>query len=351
MCGIAGFWNGKPNQIPQALNQVAEGMADTLAHRGPDGSGTWSNPDAGVALAHRRLSIIDLGPAGAQPMVSASGRFVITYNGEIYNHYHLRKRLDNMREAPEWRGHSDTEVLLAGIETWGLQETLQKARGMFAFALWDRQQRTLSLARDRLGEKPLYYGWQDGDFMFGSELRALRQHPSWQGNVSRNALRQLLRHNYIPEPLSIYEGIRKLRPGCWIRLKAGIRQAQEVVYWSADNLAEEESGEDLESVLLDAVKSQMVADVPLGAFLSGGVDSSLIVPLMQQQANHPVKTFTIGFNEDGFNEAQHAAKVARHLGTEHTEIYLTGKKAREVIPYLPDKYDEPFADASQLTIQ
>jgi asparagine synthase (glutamine-hydrolysing) len=336
-------------------------MADSLQHRGPDDAGAWVNPEAGIALGHRRLSIVDLSPMGHQPMVSASRRYVIILNGEIYNHVVLRAALGRQL----WRGHSDTETLLACFEAWGIEPTLRKCVGMFAFALWDSVVRALYLVRDRMGEKPLYYGWQKGVFLFGSELKALKQHPLFRGEIDRDALTLLLRHNYIPAPYSIYKDIRKLPPGTLLKLEVGDGQFAQgsmpdpVPYWSLSAVVvagqrEPFPGNDadavsaLEARLMESVGLQMVADVPLGAFLSGGVDSSTVVALMQAQSSRPVRTFTIGFNEDGYNEAEHAKAVARHLGTDHTELHVTPKEAMDVIPRLPALYDEPFSDSSQI---
>jgi asparagine synthase (glutamine-hydrolysing) len=357
MCGLAGFVGFAGDG--SALAVSAEAMGKAIAHRGPDDSGVWSDPAAGIALAHRRLSIIDVSPAGHQPMFSADGRYVIAYNGEIYNYTDLRSELESECKAPAWRGHSDTEVLLAAISAYGLERALSQAVGMFAFALWDRQERTLHLARDRLGEKPLYYGWAGKSFLFASELKALRAHPDWTAEIDRGALALLMRHNYIPAPYSIYRGISKLAPAQILTLRSGARDPTLASYWSATEVAErgfsaplvanaETLRAQLESLLLDAVQRQMVSDVPLGAFLSGGIDSSSVVAMMQAQSPRPVKTFTIGFREAGYDEAQHAAAIARHLGTEHTELYVTPQQAREVIPRLPAIYDEPFADSSQI---
>ncbi|MHB1091306.1 asparagine synthase (glutamine-hydrolyzing) [Thiobacillus sp.] len=349
MCGFAGVFALTPSQ--DSLWRM--GLA--IVHRGPDDSGIWMDPDAAIGLVHRRLSIIDLSPAGHQPMASACGRYVIAFNGEIYNHSALRKTL----EHSSWRGHSDTETLLSAIATWGLEPTLKQCVGMFAFALWDRESRTLTLARDRLGEKPLYYGWQGATFLFGSELKALRAHPAFCAEIDRDALALFLRHNAIPAPYSIYQGISKLPPGTFLQLQAGQKDARPVAYWSARSVAavgqrnqfqgsDSEAAAELERLLGQAVGGQMVADVPLGAFLSGGIDSTTIVALMQAQSTRPVKTFTIGFNEAGYNEAEHARAVARHLGTEHTELYVTPQDAMDVIPSLSAIYDEPFADSSQI---
>ncbi|MEP6609601.1 MAG: asparagine synthase (glutamine-hydrolyzing) [Burkholderiaceae bacterium] len=358
MCGFAGFIaSDGANRID--LIETARSMGDALAHRGPDDSGVWADPSAAVALAFRRLSILDLSPAGHQPMLSADGRYTMVFNGEIYNFAELRKDLEKNSGAPEWRGHSDTEVLLAAIAARGLSAALEQSIGMFALALWDRRDRTLHLARDRIGEKPVYYGWAGRTFVFGSELKALRAHPHWNCEVDRGAIALLMRHNCIPAPYSIYRGISKLLPGHILTLASQSRDPVSKPYWSARAAAAlgssnpfSDSNEAITSaldlLLRDAVKKQMVADVPLGAFLSGGIDSSTIVALMQAQSPRPVKTFTIGFEEQGYNEAVHAAAIARHLGTDHTELYVTPHQAREVIPKLHTIYDEPFADSSQI---
>lgn len=342
---------------------IANRMAHAIIHRGPDDAGVWMDGAEGVALAHRRLSILDLSPAGHQPMVSACGRYVLTFNGEIYNHLELRCELATVGAggtAPvAWRGHSDTETLLAAFAAWGVAEALKRCVGMFALALWDREGRTLTLARDRLGEKPLYYGWQGDTFLFGSELKALKAHPGFCAEIDRNALTLFLRHNAIPAPYSIYQGIFKLLPGSFLQLHAGQKDARPVAYWSARQVAEAgqrnlfrgsvaEAVTELERLLARAIGGQMAADVPLGAFLSGGIDSTSVVALMQTQSARPVKTFTIGFNETGYNEAEHALAVSRHLGTEHTELYVTPQDAMDVIPSLSAIYDEPFADSSQI---
>src|SRR5579885_173157 len=469
MCGIAGFYNlgGLDGQAAA----LAERMARAIAHRGPDDFGVWPDQDAGIVLAHRRLSIIDLSPAGHQPMLSASGRYVVVFNGEIYNYQELRRELEaapspqppstevraglsregrgeeddrgqtsvplplegggvgervktflphttfsgqassegrgEVESAPspqppstelrtglsregrgeeddrgqtsvplplerggvgervkiEWRGHSDTEVMLAAFETWGVRDALRKMRGMFAIALWDRMTRTLTLARDRLGEKPIYYGLANGVLLFASELKALRAHPAFNAAINRDALTLFLRHNYVPGPYTIYEGVCKLPPGCALSittddLRRG-RLSPPQPYWRAREVCERGqrglcSGDEtdalreLERLLKDSIAGQMIADVPLGAFLSGGIDSSLVVALMQAQSSRPVKTFTIGFTEKDYDEAPYAKAVARHLGTEHTELYVTPQEARDVIPLLPSIYDEPFADSSQI---
>lgn len=363
MCGFAGFLGGAAPD--GAMNDLAviTRMTNAIAHRGPDDAGHWLDAEQRVALGHRRLSIVDLSSAGHQPMQSASGRYMFVFNGEIYNHGLLRKELEKSGHAPCWRGHADTETLLAGFDAWGIQGTIERAIGMFAFAVWDRESASLILGRDRMGEKPLYYGWQGKGrhtvFLFGSELKALRPHPAFEGTIDRGALSLQMRHNYIPAPHSIYEGISKLPPGHLLTVSLQQREEKTWAYWSVAQAAEsgaadsfqgspEQAVDALEKLLKDAVRQQMVADVPLGAFLSGGVDSSAIVALMQAQSARPVKTFTIGFHEDGFNEAEHAKAVARHLGTDHTELYISAEQARAVIPKLPTLYDEPFSDSSQI---
>lgn len=359
MCGLAGVMARRPG-VSAAL---VKSMNAAIAHRGPDDFGVWEDADAGICLGHRRLSIVDLSAAGHQPMQSASGRYVMVFNGEVYNHLDLRAELESMQAAPAWRGHSDTETLLAGIDRWGLEATLKRATGMFAIALWDRETRELWLARDRLGEKPLYYGWQGaGDsacFLFGSELKALRRHPAFAAPVSRGAVALLLQHNYVPAPWTIHEGIFKLPPGSMLRVSFEARDAQPQPYWDFIEVANrgaahpfqgspEEAADELERLATGIIGRQMVADVPLGAFLSGGIDSSLVVALMQAQSSRRVRTFTIGFEEAAYNEAGHAMAVAQHLGTDHTELYVTPQQARDVIPQLPDLYCEPFADSSQI---
>lgn len=365
MCGIAGFLGADRTSQEEAL-AIARGMADAVAHRGPDDAGTWLDREAGIALGHRRLAVLDLSPAGSQPMESASGRNVIVFNGEIYNHRDLRRRLEaGVPDRPHWRGGSDTETLLAAIECWGLEEALRAAVGMFALAVWNRDHRILYLARDRVGEKPLYYGWQNDVFLFGSELKALAMHPAFAGEIDRDALTLLLRHAYIPAPWSIYRGVRKLPAGTYVGVAAGASREpagqwpEPRPYWSLGEAvasgqarpfegAPEDAVDTLHDVLLRVVGRQMAADVPLGAFLSGGIDSSTVVALMQAQSERPVRTFTIGFEEPDYDEAAHAKAVARRLGTEHTELYVSAGEARDVLPRLPDLFDEPFADHSQI---
>ena len=355
MCGITGFW-GKCDHA----NQVARTMANRIAHRGPDSFGEWLDGEAGIALSHRRLSIIDLSEAGHQPMHSRDGRYVLSYNGEIYNHMDIRAEIATASGPQNWRGHSDTETLLAAISLFGLQGALERCNGMFAFALWDRQTRLLHLARDRMGEKPLYYGHQKQSFMFGSELKALTAHPDWQGAVDRDALTLFLRHNAVPAPYSIYQNLKKLPPAHYVTISAGGAAVSEpVCYWSLEDVVArgqskplqgtaEALTDQLEALLTDAIGIRMAADVPLGAFLSGGIDSSTVVALMQAQSSRPVRTFSIGFDEAGYNEAQHAKAVAAHLGTEHTELYVRPEDVLALIPRLPEIWDEPFADSSQL---
>lgn len=351
------------------MEALLKGMIDHLAHRGPDDYGVWVDPERGVALGHQRLSIIDLSQEGHQPMVSRCGQFVLVFNGEIYNFKSLREHVEGSQRFSGWRGASDTEVLLEAMASWGVEEALKKSVGMFAFALWDCKNQLLYLGRDRLGEKPLYYGWGGDVFLFGSELKALRAHPGWHGGVSHAALSLFAKFNYVPAPYSIYANVFKVVPGTFScisleTISCGRREGERVplrakVYWSASNAARQGvlrpfmGGEDeavvaLDGLLRDAVRQQMVADVPLGAFLSGGIDSSTIVALMQAQSPQPVKTFTIGVDKPDFNEAQHARAVAKHLGTEHTEMYVTPEDALAVIPHLPELYDEPFADPSQI---
>ncbi len=357
MCGIAGFIGRARNG--EAEDQIAGRMVNAISHRGPDDHGVWVDGEAGIALAHRRLSIIDLSPAGHQPMLSHSGRWVIVFNGEIYNHIAIRMELEKTGRAPSWRGHCDTEVLLAAITEWGVRRAIERCVGMFAFALWDRSQRTLVLGRDRMGEKPLYFGWAGRTFLFGSELSALKQHPDWEGQIDRNALCLLLRHNYVPAPHAIYKGISKLRPGTCYTLRAGAQAGSFETYWDPAEVAAHGTQESFqgspaaavehtEKLIRRSLSDQMIADVPLGAFLSGGIDSSAVVALMQTMSSSPVQTFSIGFNEKGFDEAPHAKAVARHLGTEHTELYVTMKEAQAVVPRLPALYSEPFADVSQI---
>ncbi|KPK26443.1 MAG: asparagine synthase [Desulfobacterales bacterium SG8_35_2] len=364
MCGFVGLIQ-KAGQNGETMKSAIMYMADALKHRGPDDSGVWVDESVGVGLGHRRLSILDLSAAGHQPMFSANGRYVIVYNGEIYNFAAIKKELEDCGYSKPWRGHSDTEVLLAAIEKWGVEEVLIKIIGMFAFALWDRENRILYLARDRMGEKPLYYGINNNIFLFGSELKALQRHPSWSAEVDRNALSLFLRFAYMPAPYSIFKGIYKLMPGTYLKLPLekttlpGDALLEPISYWSLDecvsqgkqspfNGTDKEAILKLEILLKESIKGQMVADVPVGAFLSGGIDSSLITVLMQTQHSRPVKTFSIGFYEEEYNEANYAKAVAANIGTDHTELYLRPEEALAIIPDLPQIYDEPFADTSQI---
>jgi asparagine synthase (glutamine-hydrolysing) len=389
MCGFTGFW-GFGGHSEEGITNVVRLMADAMFHRGPDDVGAWTDAQAGIAIGHRRLAIMDLSLAGHQPMASNSGRFVIAFNGEIYNHLELRQELHREEGFTNsscnhfekfggggWRGHSDTETLLAGFEQWGIENTLTKSVGMFAIALWDIQERTLHLARDRFGEKPLYYGWTGSAagraFVFGSELKALRAFPGFNNPVSREALAQYMRFMVVPAPRSIYQGVYKLEPGCLLSIHGvvplaapdqpvrppGIYENLTLKRWwslaesvhagAKQQITDEgEALELLEERLTDSVRLQSLADVPLGAFLSGGVDSSTIVALMQNQATRPVKTFTVGFEETEFDESPHARAVAKHLATDHTELFVTATEAQAMIARLPEMYDEPFADSSQI---
>lgn len=351
MCGIVGFV-GQTKYPEICLTE----MVDAINHRGPDSNGTWT--DSNIGLGHARLSIIDLSSAGHQPMHSVSNNYVMIFNGEIYNHHEIRMELDRLSQR-KWVGHSDTETLLEAIEYWGLESTLKKVKGMFAIALWNKNSRILSLARDRMGEKPLYYGWVRNQFVFASELKAIKKFPNFNNPIDRNALALFLRFNSIPSPYSIYEDIFKLEPGTIIHFNADYKKIQKSTYWSTEEEfirsssscfsgTERDAVNRLELILSTAVSSQMESDVPLGAFLSGGIDSSLIVALMQSQSSKKVNTFSIGFNNKDFNEAEHALMVSKHLGTNHSELYVTETDAIDIIPNLPYIYDEPFADSSQI---
>lgn len=357
MCGIAGFFTRAELDWRDCLRQ----MIGQLRHRGPDDAGEWIDPAAGIAFGHRRLSILDLSAQGHQPMVSPSGRYVIVHNGEVYNFADLRSELEKSPGAtPHFRGHSDTEVILAAIDAWGFENAVRRFVGMFAFAVWDRADRTLSLVRDRIGEKPLFYGWAKDVFLFGSELKALVAHPNFSAEIDRDALDLLLRYDYIPAPHSIYQGIHKLLPGTIFtlstnsKLNTGLKE-----YWSPREIFEagardpfsgrpEEAVEQLDTMLRATVRDQMVADVPVGVLLSGGMDSSLITAMMQARSACQVRSFTIGFDEAEVNEAVWAKAVAKHLGTQHTELYIRGPDALDIVPELPRLYDEPFGDSSQI---
>lgn len=370
MCGIAGVLSRS-----RAPLDVVQAMIAPIVHRGPDDEGVWADLSAGIAFGHRRLAVVDLSPHGHQPMESRDGRFVICYNGEVYNHAELRRHLEEIGGAPEdgWLGQSDTETLLQAIAKLGLRRAIEKSTGMFAFAIWDREDRRLFLVRDRFGEKPLYYGWVGGDFVFGSELKAIRAHPGFDKEIDRRALSAFMARTYIPAPLSIYRGIFKLEPGCILELSASAansprddppeeqapgRGLRLVRYWSYADVMREglqnpiddetEALDCLERTLSGAIARQSIADVPVGAFLSGGIDSSTIVALYQKYSSRPVQTFTIGFEEATFNEATDAKAIAKHLGTIHDEQYVSVDQTRDVIPLLPYMYDEPFADSSQI---
>lgn len=355
MCGIAGFVASR--SAGASLTTQARAMTACIAHRGPDDDGIWTDETAGLALGHRRLAIIDLSPAGHQPMTSACGRYVTVFNGEIYNYRMLRAEIE-AQTSVAWRGHSDTEVVLEAMSRWGVEATFPKLNGMFAIAVWDRQERRLHLARDRFGEKPLYYAQVGNTVLFGSELKALQAHPAFSAEIDRNALTLYLRHNYIPAPHTIWKGVAKLEPAHHLVVEADGTISAPRAYWSFEAIARAganhlvadgpELVDELDAVLSQAIGLRMEADVPLGAFLSGGIDSSLIVALMQRQSTRPVKTFTIGFADKAYNEAEQAKAVARHLGTEHHELYVTSEDALALIPSLPHIWDEPFADSSQI---
>jgi asparagine synthase (glutamine-hydrolysing) len=360
MCGIAGILRrGDKNQA--AMVECVTRMTAALAHRGPDAGAIWTDGAAGISFGHRRLSVLDLTAAGAQPMHSDCGRFTVTFNGEIYNHLDIRCELEAIGNAPNWRGHSDTETLLYAVRTWGIERALQRFNGMFAFALWDAQTKTLTLCRDRFGEKPLFYGWIGADLVFASELKAFVAHPGWRGAIDRGALTAFMRYCYVPAPRTIWQGVRKLNSGSSVAFSPATKAdylPRPEIYWSMrqhvvagqrDRLTDpsEATGE-LERLLAQAVKRQLLSDVPVGAFLSGGIDSSIVVALMQAQSVRPVRTFSIGFAEAAFNEAIHARGVARHLATDHTEWIVAPSDARDVIPKLAQMYDEPFGDSSQI---
>lgn len=355
MCGIAGFITTR-SPTAEELARVATAMARSVQHRGPDDEGIWTDPEAGVALAHRRLSIVDLSPAGHQPMISADGRYAIVYNGEVYSFGEIRAQLE--RRGHSFRGQSDTEVILESVAADGIEATAAQLIGMFALAIWDRRERTLTLMRDRLGIKPLYWAHLGGLFLFGSELKALRAHPDWTPRIDPRAVASFLRHNYVPAPASIYEGVHKLVPGAILTLPWN-GEPRIARFWDARAIARDgrrnqlqgsdgELTNQLETLLQDAVKRRMIADVPLGAFLSGGVDSSTVVALMQRAGMGRVRTFSIGFDIPGYDEAPYAASVARHLATDHTELTVTSQQALDLIPNLAEWYDEPFADSSQV---
>lgn len=361
MCGIAGFAWGPQLTSREPVLALLATMGRCIERRGPDSEGQWTDVEGGVGFAHRRLAIVDLSIEGAQPMHSRSGRFTLSYNGEIYNHEELRAQL-----AGPWRGTSDTETLLAAFEAWGVRQTIERAVGMFALSLWDRDRRVLTLARDRFGEKPLYYGWQGGSpgavgatFLFGSDLAALRAHPAFEGRIDRGALRSFMRFNNVAGEACIHEGLRKLGPGSLLEISRDQPVPRVEVYWSTPQLAAAAAArgfhgddmaaiEELECRLGASIRRQMMADVPIGAFLSGGIDSSVIVALMQRVASQPVRTFTIGFSENALDESPHARAVARHIGTDHTELFVSPQDVLDLVPQIAGIYTEPFADSSQL---
>lgn len=363
MCGIAGFISCKANGDKDEPCNIIETMTAAISHRGPDDTGIWVDERKGLSLGHRRLSIMDVSQAGHQPMVSPCGKYVITFNGEIYNYRAIRKKIDSEENGFPWRGNSDTEVILASISKWGFLRALNEFVGMFAFAVWDRTDEVLYLVRDRIGEKPLYYGWSSDVFLFGSELKPLCVHPSWRGEIDRDVLGLYFRNNYVPAPYSIYKNIFKLPPGTFLKFNLqGMKPGElpePIQYWSLLEAArhgisnpfpgtDQEAISELETHLKEAVCGQMISDVPLGAFLSGGVDSSAVVALMQSQSTKPIRTFTIGFQDIAYNEALYAKSVAKHIGTDHTDAYVTPEECMSVIQKLPKLYDEPFADSSQI---
>ena len=355
MCGIAGYID---NQVNYEVQQISINMGQAIQARGPNSSGVWNDPELGVNLIHRRLAILDLSAAGHQPMLSASQRFVVVFNGEIYNFKLIRRELEQ-KFAVSWRGHSDTEVILLAFDSYGIEATLAKLEGMFAIALWDRQEQSLYLIRDRIGEKPLYYGYFKGVFAFASELKALLKHPKFNADIAQAAIGQLLLHNCIPAPLSIFAGIYKLMPGHYLKLSYS-NYVDKVLpeskpYWELKNQLTNRYSGSLEQAILElderlksVIADQIIADVPVGCFLSGGVDSSIIAGIAQSLSTSPIKTFSIGFEDQKYNEAEYAKAVAQHLGTDHYELYLTGRDGLEVIQSLPSIYDEPFSDSSQL---
>lgn len=356
MCGFSGFWDLRASRYDESYEQIALKMAETIRSRGPDDEGAWSDSAIGIAFGHRRLSILDLTLAGHQPMHAQSGRFTIAYNGEVYNAFELAKDLQT--EGVQFKGHSDTEIILEAIEAWGLTNAVTKFVGMFSFCLWDRKESKLYLVRDRLGIKPLYWGVINNVVLFGSQPKSFTPHPKWKGEINPQALLSYFAHNYIPAPLSIYKGVEKQRPGTILEIGPD-GETNETSYWDFRKVAQEGhaspleidpqlAANQLEELLLDAIEKRMISDVPLGAFLSGGVDSSTVVALMQKVSRRPIKSFSIGFEEKAYNEAPHAKAVAQHLGTDHHELYVSPEDAQSVIPHLATWYDEPFADSSQI---
>jgi asparagine synthase (glutamine-hydrolysing) len=363
MCGIAGFVDHNPHRSSQAAAVTLRAMGDSLVHRGPDDGGQWFDSESRVGLAHRRLAIVDLSPAGRQPMRSQCGRYVLTYNGEIYNAPALRADLEHARLAPPWRGHSDTEVLLALIAACGVEEALERIKGMFAFALWDSARDRLTLARDRIGEKPLYFGWLGKVFAFASEIKALREHPEWEGRIDPRAARIALEIGYVPAPLAVYEGVFKLPPGHVLNVDVHALPLGTLpeprAYWSwTSAILSARRGRTLkndaeclaqfERQLTEVIRGQLIADVPLGTFLSGGIDSTLILALLAEQSERPLRTFTVAFDDAEFDEAPHARAIARHFSAEHHEVTLTAADTAAVVPQMATLFDEPFSDASQI---
>ena len=363
MCGLTGFIGGNKSYNILDSSPIINSMLSKIHHRGPDDHGTWSDSNNRVILGHKRLSIIDTSIAGHQPMHSHSKRYVIIFNGEIYNQAELKTKLNNDNKAPNWSGTSDTEILLACFDVWGVKKTISNCVGMFSIALWDREYKKLNLIVDRVGEKPLYYGWQGSGksrtFLFGSELKALKEHPAFEKDINRDSISLLMRHSYIPQPNSIWKGIHKLEPGNILTISLNNTEPKLLKYWSANeaiktsklnkkHISKEEAVSQFDILLKNIISKQMLADVPVGAFLSGGVDSSTIAAHMQAQSTSKIKTFTIGFNEDKQNEAEYARKIANYLGTDHTELILSATDAKNIIPMIPTIYDEPFADSSQI---
>jgi asparagine synthase (glutamine-hydrolysing) len=358
MSGIAGAYLRRP-QSRDALLTAGNAMSSCIVHRGPDDSGHFADERNGALLAFRRLAILDLSQNGHQPMESPTGRYVLIFNGEAYNFETVRAELERIGAAPQWRGHSDTEVLLAAIERWGLDEAIKRFVGMFAFAVWDKREQTLHLVRDRVGVKPLYYAVMGNAVLFGSELKAIAAHPLFRREIDRDAVALYARFGYVPGPHTIYRNTYKLLPGGILTIAPGTERPEPRLYWSvrgavlrgkADPFrgSDAEALDALDELLKESVGLRMISDVPLGVFLSGGIDSSIVTAQMQRQARGAVKTFSIGLRESAYDEAQHARAVAKHLGTEHTEFYVTAQEALDVIPLLPRMYDEPFADSSQI---
>lgn len=362
MCGFTGYISSHPMDKFSNNESIIHEMTGSLIHRGPDSEGFWKDSSKGIVMGFRRLAILDTSSNGNQPMISNNGQFVIVFNGEIYNHLILRKEIENIKKNHQWTSGSDTETILCGFELWGIHETIQKCTGMFGFAVWCNKNKELVLGRDRLGEKPVYYGWQgeshDRVFLFGSELKAFHKHPSFQKVIDRDAISSFIRYSYVPAPNSIYKNIYKLLPGHLLKVSQSNQNPQITEYWSASHIAQQnhklsfstdtKAIDSLEEVLKSSVKQQMIADVPIGAFLSGGIDSSLTTSLMQEQSMDKIKTFTIGFNQKEFNEADHAKAVANHLNTDHAELYIDSQDLLNVIPKLSQLYDEPFGDSSQI---